>query len=508
MNQSLRCSILVIVAAFFMIVPLANGQAGFDDDRVMLQGFYWESYRHGHAEFPQFGSKRWYEIVQDNTGRIREGHFDLIWLPPPSYAGDFSAGYGPKEYFNLSNSYGSFEQHRAMIEALLRKGVEPIADIVINHRDGRTNWAGFANPDWGTWAICRNDECFSDPASEVRNTPVNQRGAEEQKPTEYVEHSGTTYQYGSFRDVDHTERRVRRDILKYLLQLKSLGYRGWRYDMVHGFHAKWVSLYNRVTQPTFSVGEYDWDKHANQRGWIWFTALDSAKAGEDRLRETSSVFDFTTYFALKDNKGRYTAWYGFGNGVGMVGDTTDGLPWKNRAVTFLENHDSGYRTNPDGTPEKDHKFDSFSNSWEIEQAYAQILTHPGVPCVYWKHYFDWGDDLRNKIKALLNARKVAGIKSGTKLHTQQNALANGVYAAMLDGATGQLYVRIGGSDSDWQPHFSDYHDYREYAQGAGWKVWIKLPGNPAVQQAPLKSALQIPVYRQPENIQIPDGWLN
>lgn len=500
--------LLLLVAFQIGIVAPAAGQAGFDDDRVMLQGFYWESCRHGDPDLPQFGTNKWYDIVRGAAAQIRSARFDLIWLPPPSYAGFRSAGYGPKEYFNLNNSYGSFQQHRAMIEELLRSGVEPVADIVINHRDGLTNWAGFTKPVWGTWAISRNDECFSNPASEVHNTPVNQRGAEEEKPTEYVQHGGTTYQYESFRDLDHTELRVRRDIIKYLLQLKSLGYRGWRYDMVHGFHAKWIALYNRATQPTFSVGEYDWDKHANQRGWIWFTATDPAKTGEARLREASSVFDFSSYFTLKDNKGRYSAWYGYGNGVGMVGDTSDGLPWKNRAVTFLENHDTGYRTEPDGTPEKDHKFDSFSNSWEVEQAYAYILTHPGVPCVYWKHYFDWSSDLRNKINALINARKVAGVKSGTKLNTQQNALARGVYAAMLEGANGQLYIRVGGSDADWQPHFSDYHDCREYANGAGWKVWIKLPNNPAVQQAAGKPPLPQPQYRQPEDIVVPNNLLN
>ena len=38
---------------------------------------------------------------------------------------------------------------RAVLEALLHNGVEPVADIVINHRDGTTNWAGFQNPEWG-----------------------------------------------------------------------------------------------------------------------------------------------------------------------------------------------------------------------------------------------------------------------------------------------------------------------------------------------------------------------
>jgi Alpha-amylase C-terminal beta-sheet domain. len=216
------------------------------------------------------------------------------------------------------------------------------------------------------------------------------------------------------------------------------------------------------------------------------------------------VFDFSTFFTLKDNKGagRYFAWYGTGNGIGIVGDTTDNLHWKNRGVTFLENHDTGYRTNEDGTPENNHQFDSFSNSWEVEQAYAQILTHPGLPCVYWKHYLDWGPELQNKIRALINARKVAGIHTGSVVALQENAKNNGVYAARIDGRNGELYVRVGGSDEDWTPSASSYHDYREYAQGIGWKVWVKLPGNPDVQEVPLKGSLPVPTYTPPEEIAV------
>lgn len=476
----------------------ACGQARFGDDRVMLQGFYWESYRHGNPRF-QYGSKKWYEIVREQAGEIHDGRFDLIWLPPPSYAGESSAGYNPKQYFKLDNSYGDFSQHRAMLEALLNNGVEPVADIVINHRDGTTSWADFKNPDWGTWAICRSDEAFHRADSPLRNTPIAEQGAEEER-LEYAGHSGTTYQYDSFRDLDHTNTTVRRDLLRYLLQLKSMGYHGWRYDMVHGFHAKWIALYNRVSQPTFSVGEYDWGEDAAQRGWVWHTATTSGD-----LSTASAVFDFRTQFTLKDNHSNYGAWYGLGNGIGRVGDTTDGHPWKNKAVTFLENHDTGYRTNEDGTPQEHHRFDNFEKGWQVEQAYAQILTHPGVPTVYWKHYFDWGDDLRNKIKALINARKVAGVHAGSALHPQNNARRQGVYGAMIEGRHGQLYVRVGGSDSDWHPTFSGYGYFREYASGTGWKVWVKLPGNPWVQQAPLKDAFPIPTYQAPETIQIPDN---
>jgi alpha-amylase len=83
--------VLVTIAALGM-PPAALGQAGFDDDRVMLQGFYWESYRHGDPMHPEFVNKKWYDIIHDNAQHMRAARFDLIWLPPPSYAGAPSAG--------------------------------------------------------------------------------------------------------------------------------------------------------------------------------------------------------------------------------------------------------------------------------------------------------------------------------------------------------------------------------------------------------------------------------
>jgi alpha-amylase len=510
----------ILLTAFSVLLQLslalaphpARAQAGLEDDRVMLQGFYWESYRHGHpAKFPRHGDKRWYRIIAEQAPAMREARFDLIWLPPPSFSGAkadcahkdcaHSAGYNPKEYFNLDNSYGDLGEHRSMLAALLQNGVEPIADIVVNHRDGSTGWADFKNPDWGTWAITRDDEAFRNPASEVIDTPLDKRGAPEEKP-DYAGHGGTTYAYDSFRDIDHTEPRVRRDVIRHLLQLKSLGYRGWRYDMVHGYHARWTAVYNRASNPTFSVGEYDWDKLGGQRGWAWHSATTPG-----RLETASSVFDFMTMFRLKGNKGNYGAWYPEGGG-GLIGDATDGIAWKNRAVTFLENHDTGYRTEEDGEPQEHHGSDGFSNGWEVEQAYAFVLTHPGVPTVYWKHYFDWGSDLQGKIRALINARKVAGIHAGSVVHHQSNARANGVYAAQIEGRFGDLYVRVGGGDESWQPFHSNHRGYREYAAGAGWKVWVRLPGDPEFLQAPLKAALPLPEYREPQTIEVPDRLLD
>ena len=83
-------------------------------------------------------------------------------------------------------------------------------------------------------------------------------------------------------------------------------------------------------------------------------------------------------------------------------------------------------------------------------------------------------DLRERIEALINARKVAGVHAGSAVDLQDNARSSGVYAARVVGRRGDLYVRLGGTDAEWEPSRSHYSGYREYAKGAGWKVWVGL----------------------------------
>ncbi|WP_207231783.1 alpha-amylase C-terminal beta-sheet domain-containing protein [Edaphobacter modestus] len=107
-----------------------------------------------------------------------------------------------------------------------------------------------------------------------------------------------------------------------------------------------------------------------------------------------------------------------------------------------------------------------------------------------------GSDLQNKIKALINARKVAGVTSGSIVDMQENARQAGLYAARIRGSHGALYVRVGGDDNQWNPSSSGYADYRVYAQGSGWSVWVGLPGNPSVVTAAHHAAFPIPRYKQ------------
>jgi alpha-amylase len=67
--------------------------------------------------------------------------------------------------------------------------------------------------------------------------------------------------------------------------------------------------------------------------------------------------------------------------------------WPSRAVTFIENHDTG----------------STLNHWPFPanglfEGYAYILTHPGTPCVFYDHFFG-NQALQEAITALLDVRR-------------------------------------------------------------------------------------------------------
>jgi alpha-amylase len=111
------------------------------------------------------------------------------------------------------------------------------------------------------------------------------------------------------------------------------------------------------------------------------------------------------------------------------------------SVTFVENHDT----------DKDHPFsDEFGTGDEVLQGYAYILTHPGIPCVFWPHYFDYGAEIAAKIRSLIRVRKAAGLHRDSAASI---AVADaGRYAAIVDG---KVAVKLG--PAPWDP-------------GLGWSV--------------------------------------
>lgn len=399
-----------LLLAFILIFPAFLSA---QDYSVMLQGFNWYSAQ-------QKGG--WWNTVGSKAGEISSAGFNIVWLPP-SQDSLSDEGYLPRQLYLQDSKYGTAPQLKAAIYALHSAGVYVLADIVINHRVGMRDWADFSNPDWGLDA-CTGDDEYS-----------GCRGASD---------SGRKYE--AARDIDHSKKYVREDIKKWLLRLKTLGYDGWRYDYARGFSPSYLREYDDASSPVFSVAEIwddmdiaDTDSH-RQALCDWMDA-----AGK-RIK----VFDFTTkgllqqailsgeYWRLKDKNS---------NPAGLIGW------WPANSVTFIENHDTEARQG------SGHKGWPFPKD-RIAEGYAYILTHPGIPCVFWTHYFDSG--LKSTISRMIKLRKDNRLNSRSSVSIL--AATDGLYSAVIDG---RVAVKLGSAS--WTPG----PGWQKEMEGPTYAIWTK-----------------------------------
>jgi alpha-amylase len=430
-KQIRSVAVLCSVVAQALLVPAAlAGPMDGNTSEVMLQGFHWRSYE----------TYQWWDVINGRAAAIKSGGYSMVWLPP---SGDSAAaeGYLPRELYKQDSRYGTQARLQAAIGALRTQGVKVIADIVINHRVGTTNWADFTNPAWGCWAVTSGDEWTGKCG-----------GAD------------TGDGYSAARDIDHTNGTVQSNLKSWMGWLKgTIGYDGWRYDYVKGYGAYYTGQYNRATLPYFSVGELWTDLDLNnynphrQQIMNWINATDN-DGNSSTWTDRSAAFDFTTKGLLQDAVGR--------NDYGRLRDG-NGAPsgaigwWGAKSVTFLDNHDTG----PSSPSGGQNHWPFPSDNDKLMQGYAYILTHPGLPSVYWVHHFDWGYGTR--ITQLINVRKNKGIRadSGVRIAAAQY----GLYAAFIKNGTGAEVVAMKLGSNSWSPGTG----WTLAASGTNWAVWTK-----------------------------------
>lgn len=395
---------------------------------VMLQGFNWVSWQN---------TTGWYNVVNSKATELEAAGIDAIWLPPPSKTAD-NPGYIPTVWYDLNSKYGTQTQLVSLINNLHTKNIKVLADIVINHRGGTTGFYDFSTPSWDTpnqrYSIVNNDDCNCGT------------GAPDFNPVSFnLKSPGESGGFGAGRDLDHTNAAVRQGVKDWMNWLKNtIGFDGWRYDFVHGYHGKYIKEYNNATNPYFSVGEILEGDRQRIANWLDLTKDGSADAN-------SSAFDFATKSALQnafnDNNLSYLR-DGNGKASGLIGW------WANKAVTMLDNHDTG--------PTPNQGYWVFPGQ-HLEKGYAYILTHPGVPMVFWDHLFDSGNQVKNTIKSLIAIRKRNGLKSNSALNivvAQQN-----LYAATIDN---KVAMKLGSGS--WTPSGTGWVIA---ASGNDWAVWEK-----------------------------------
>ncbi|MBU6230548.1 MAG: alpha-amylase [Cyanobacteria bacterium REEB459] len=414
-----KTNLAMAIAAIALVLFTGTSTAQAKTYEIMLQGFHWNS--------PSV-SKGWYTIIKQNTPRIKDSGFTLVWFPPPSKSAS-DQGYLPNELNNFNSRYGSESELKSAVSGL-KPEIKSLADIVINHRVGTTNWHDFTNPTWSTTTITKDDE---DP---IPYKSVN---------------NDTGAGYDSARDLDHLNPETIKGIKLWLNKLRrDIGFDGWRYDMVKGYLGQVIQQYNDYTNPSFSVGEF-WDDNPQKVvGWIDST--------HQNWQKRSTAFDFPLRNALYQavtyrnyNWLKYTH-----RTAGVIG------LWSDKAVTFVENHDTEEARNGQYAP-------AFPDDDRMLQGYAFILTHPGTPCVFWKDIFDNSSDRESQIKQMIAIRKRYGLHSQSQVFIDR-ADQGLVYAAYIKGDRGEIAMKIG--PGAWQPSGSKWDPQADLlSSGADYAIW-------------------------------------
>ena len=408
---------------------------------VMLQAFYWNSYK---MTGTKYGCTMWAYLTRDSIA-IRD-NFDLVWFPPSASGG--GVGYYHKQLSNQNSEWGKKDKLTKLIAALHRGGTKVIADIVINHRNDAGNWTDFMQDNFGEGYgsfqleqkhICSGDEAFTDSSSPAYKSTT--RGA-----------ADTGENDGGCRDLDHTNEYVQSWAKAYVRwMIEKMKYDGFRYDMTRGYAGKYLKMYNEEAKPYFSVSEF----------WLDVNSI------AEHLAETgynTMVFDFPRKWDLNDAFSSNNANYGKLKGLSS---TLRGKGLAKYSVTFVDNHDTFDRDNNCEFAGDDANLDNATIKNKILQANAYILMMPGVPCVFYPHWVKYGD----AINALIATRKLAGIHSESAVTNEDGTSTKKYYSATIQGHRGNVVLRLGPKRSTVVPE--GYHLALEGAEyGAEFTIYI------------------------------------
>lgn len=392
---------------------------------VMLQGFYWDSFK----------DTKWAKF--EKQAAELGNYFSLVWVPQSGFCGGYtSMGYDPLYYFFQDSAFGSEAELRSMIKAFKDNGIGTIADVVVNHRKNlgvNESWVDFPVETYNgvTYQMLPTDICSNDEAASWAST----------NKIALSSNSDTGENWDGMRDLDHKSSNVNKCVKAYVKYLvDDLGYTGFRYDMVKGFAASYVGMYNTYAQPQFSVGEH-WGNVSEAKDWINGTTTNGARQ--------SAAFDFQFHYRLYDAVSTNN-WNKLNTNSDYL--TKSGSEYNRYSVTFVENHDTQYRSSdsPGSCPISSH----------ILACNAFMLAHPGTPCVFLKHWLAY----KNDIKKMISARKLAGINNTS---TFSMPYISQYYTSVL--ADDKLLAVVGSNPKAFTPSA----EYKTLCEGDGYVYYVK-----------------------------------
>ena len=363
---------------------------------VMLQGFYWDSY----------ADTKWTNL-ESQADELSQ-YFSLIWVPQSGNCNTSSnvMGYMPVYYFDQNSSFGTQAELKSMIKTFKDKGLGTIADVVVNHRNNlgvKSSWVDYPSETYNgvTYQMLPTDIVANDDGGATK-TWANTKGISLSSNNDEGE------DWSGCRDLDHKSTNVQTIIKAYEnFLINDLGYTGFRYDMVKGFNASHVADYNDAAGVSYSVGEC-WDSNSTIETWI------------TKANKKSAAFDFQFRYNVRDAVNN-NDWSKLNSTNNLVHDVN----YSQYAVTFVENHDTQYRSATE-------TLDPIKRDTLATNAY--LLAMPGTPCVFLPHWKAYKQD----IKAMIDARKAAGIKNTSTYTNMRSSLQ--YYANRVEGDHNMIVV--------------------------------------------------------------------
>ena len=206
-----------------------------------------------------------------------------------------------------------------------------------------------------------------------------------------------------------------------MLWLKNdVGFNGFRFDFMTGIDPQHMKEYFTNVDIDICIGEY-WDSMEYNNEYLNYNQNAHRQRIVDWMDNSgkhSYAFDMTTKGILQEALKNKEYW--------RLADENNHPPgvigwWKEKSVTFLDNHDTHHLSQNLWSFPQDH----------IIEGYAYILTHPGIPIIYCDDLHM--DGLHEMIVLLIKLRKETNINAHSDVEIV--CADNEQYSAIIDKKT-------------------------------------------------------------------------
>ena len=475
-------------------------------NKTLMQTFYWEMNKGEYKNKYPEEANLWNLLAKRADDLAAVGITEL-WVPPANKAHEQQdEGYGTYDLWDLGEfdqvntvrtKYGTRKELENAIANLHQKGIKVYYDAVFNHRIA----AGYQNVEGSILASGEKVKTYTkfyplkgrqkyyskadqwkwdwhafdgvDYAVDRGNmAPQNFEGKEWDNTFEK--------DYLLAADVDYQNKNVRDEMKEWgTWIINDIGFDGFRLDAVKhidsDFIDEWLTYVQKNTsKDIFVVGE----------AWIENTmGLTFYLYGIDNSDYT--VFDFPlrkTFENLRSGTMNMAAL----SRAGMVNKAG----FKDRSVTFIDNHDTG----------RDHVEYKAPINVRKYQAYTYILMREhGLPMVYWKDYYQ--DGMKENINKLLKARRYFAYGPGHEVANNDTNIysyvreglddspGTGLVMMISQGVSGDITTkRINSTQSNTEFYditgnvaekvLTDAEGYGQFKvkndEATGWSVWVPV----------------------------------